>query len=81
MRIFRSKSACTGKRWIQVQVFLKKVCEAHTGHRQQKKEPKKVLFGAGDQTWTGTVVTPQDFKSCASADSATPANLSEFKKQ
>ena len=38
-----------------------------------KKTSEEVLFGAGDQTWTDTVVTPQDFKSCASADSATPA--------
>ena len=37
-----------------------------------KKRPEG-LFGAGDQTWTDTDVTPQDFKSCASADSATPA--------
>ena len=40
---------------------------------KQKSEPKFAYFGAGGQTWTGTVVTPQDFKSCASADSATPA--------
>ena len=29
--------------------------------------------GAGDRTWTGTSFTSQDFKSCASADFATPA--------
>ena len=56
------------------------MCEAQTGHRQQKNEQKVRFYGAGDQTWTGTVVTPQDFKSCASADSATPANLSESNK-
>ena len=36
-------------------------------------------FGASDQTWTGTDVTPQDFKSCASADFATLAKLEAYK--
>ena len=30
-------------------------------------------YGAGDRTWTGTVLLPRDFKSLASADFATPA--------
>ena len=33
------------------------------------------LLGAEDRTWTGTIFRSQDFKSCASAYSATPAWL------
>ena len=46
---------------------------------QQKTEPvlKKERFGfpfgAGDRDRTGTVLLPRDFKSLASANSATPA--------
>ena len=32
-----------------------------------------LFFGAEDRTWTGTMLPPQDFKSCASAYSATSA--------
>ena len=34
------------------------------------------FFNAGDRNRTGTVLPQQDFKSCASASSATPAYLS-----
>ena len=37
------------------------------------KKFKLLRVGARDRTWTDTDVTPQDFKSCASADSATRA--------
>ena len=33
------------------------------------------ILNAGDRTWTGMSLTSQDFKSCASANSATPAEL------
>ena len=67
--------------WLKVNTGTRASCMLiHTYMRsiyksatQQKSEPKFACFGAGGQTWTGTVVTPQDFKSCASADSATPA--------
>ena len=34
----------------------------------------EALGGAADRTWTGTVLLPRDFKSLASAYSATAAN-------
>ena len=36
----------------------------------------RALAGAGDRTWTGTMLPPRDFKSLASAYSATPAYVS-----
>ena len=33
----------------------------------------RILRNAGDRNRTGTMLPPQDFKSCASASSATPA--------
>ena len=36
---------------------------------------QETIFTAGDRNRTGTVFPQQDFKSCASASSATPANL------
>ena len=38
-----------------------------------KKERFGFPFGAGDRDRTGTVLLPRDFKSLASANSATPA--------
>ena len=37
-----------------------------------------ILFGAGDRIWTGTMLPPRDFKSLASAYSATPADASHI---
>ncbi len=41
----------------------------------QKRNAHKSIsfFDAGDRNRTGTVLLQQDFKSCASASSATPA--------
>ena len=46
-------------------------------YNTKKENPHKSvdsLFGAADRTWTGTVLPPRDFKSLASAYSATAAN-------
>ena len=45
------------------------------GAKNNKKRPKMSVFclGARDRTWTDTSVRTQDFKSCASAYSATRA--------
>ena len=48
----------------------------HKTARRKAKNPGCIFsrdFGAEDRDRTGTDFTPQDFKSCASACSATPA--------
>ena len=47
-----------------------------------KKAPNshsKLQFNAGDRNRTGTVLLQQDFKSCASASSATPAKNGTYR--
>ena len=40
-----------------------------------RKSISSVFQNAGDRNRTGTMLPPQDFKSCASASSATPAQM------
>ncbi len=45
---------------------------------QKRHSKKSAFFGAGDRARTGTVLLPRDFKSLASANSATPATLQKL---
>ena len=47
--------------------------ELHTHIKLNPNAPFYEAFNAGDRDRTGTVLLQQDFKSCASASSATPA--------
>ena len=59
-------------------MYQKETCNQHRNfsHKNKKSPNAKCIrtqFGAGSQTWTGTVLLPRDFKSLVSADSTIPA--------
>ena len=63
----------TGRRWVATLVLLQS-SGFPLDESSSVQSPKSLIVGAGDRNRTGTgLLSPRDFKSLASTNSATPA--------